>query len=260
MQRLTSWSTAATIFILLMASLSFRQGFARNTDTLFKLGVEAYEEGDFHIASQYFETLIRAGVVSADLHYNIGNCRFRQKRFAEAILHYERALKINPGHSNAKYNLNLANTYIKDDIRVKQTLFLVTWWKSGAALLSSPWWLMLHLLLFVITLMLVAFFLISGNQNRKRTGYIAAVMALSFSLLALAFSIQRHYDENIRREAIILSESTTVRSGPGVNATPLVDYHEGTKVMVRNETGEWFEIITTDGHVGWIPKEDAEII
>ncbi|MFO7723225.1 MAG: tetratricopeptide repeat protein [Bacteroidales bacterium] len=260
MQRFISYSTFAMMMVVVLLMLAISQGSARNTDTLFNLGLEAYKDGEYHLAGQHFETLIRAGINSADVHYNLGNCRFRQKRFAEAILHFERALKITPGHANAKYNLNLANSYIKDEIRGSQQLFLITWWKNGAALLSSAWWLVLHILLFIVTLILTGLFLVSKHWRTKRIGYITAIVTLSLSLLMLAFSIQRHYDEFIRRDAIIMSEQTTVRSGPGLTTTGLVDYHAGTKVRVIGEDGEWYEVITADGHIGWIAREDAEII
>jgi tetratricopeptide (TPR) repeat protein len=260
MKRFIPFSLTTMMMLAMFFLLMTMEGAAKNTDTLFSLGIEAYKDGDYHIAGHYFETLIGSGILSADLHYNLANCRFRQKRYPEAILHYERALKMKPGHANARYNLNLANSYIKDEIRAGQELFLVTWWKSGAAYLSSAWWLVLHIAMFVITLILTGFFLITRHMKRKRAGYILAIITLFFSLLMLAFSIQRHYDEHVRRDAIIMSESTTVRSGPGLTATGLVDYHAGTGVRILGEDGDWYEVKTSDGHVGWIPKEDAEII
>lgn len=43
-----------------------------------------------------------------DAEYNAGNCLFRQGQYADAIERYRRALILNPGDQDAKFNLELA--------------------------------------------------------------------------------------------------------------------------------------------------------
>jgi len=46
--------------------------------------------------------------LKSEAHYNIGNILVEQQKYSDAIEHYKNALKINPNHLNAKYNLTYA--------------------------------------------------------------------------------------------------------------------------------------------------------
>ena len=36
--------------------------------------------------------------------------------------------------------------------------------------------------------------------------------------------------------------------------------HEGLKVSVEEDFGDWYKIKLSDGKVGWLPKETLEVI
>ena len=52
----------------------------------------------------------------ATLYYNLGNSRFKQGELAQAILNYERALRLKPNYKDAQYNLAFAQSRITDNI------------------------------------------------------------------------------------------------------------------------------------------------
>lgn len=229
-------------------------------DSLFQHANEHYKTGNYNEATELYLMLLDEGVHSFNLHYNLGNSYFRQRKYAEAILYYERALKIRPGNSNARYNLHLANGFVKDHIPPGRQLFFVEWWLSFSSMLSSYWWLVLHVVLFSLAVASTAWFLLTKNPGYKVSGFRMAIVFAVFSLIFLALSIQRHYSQNIRKEAIIMSESVAVKSGPGTHTISLGDYHKGTKVQIIDIESEWYEIKTADGHIGWIQKQDVEVI
>ena len=45
-------------------------------DNLFKKGTEFYDSGNYQMAITYFDSLIHAGTVSSEIHYNKGNCYY----------------------------------------------------------------------------------------------------------------------------------------------------------------------------------------
>jgi SH3-like domain-containing protein len=60
--------------------------------------------------------------------------------------------------------------------------------------------------------------------------------------------------------AIIFTSQISVKSSPDNSGTDLFVIHEGTKVSVEDEVGEWLEIKLSDGNKGWIPANSLEII
>ena len=60
----------------------------------------------------------------------------------------------------------------------------------------------------------------------------------------------------------IFEPSVSVKSSPSNNSTELFILHEGTKVSLRQsmDQGEWYEVVLTNGDVGWVRTEAIKII
>ncbi len=74
---------------------------------IYLLGLASINTQNFSLAEKYFEKLILIKK-SADIHYTLGNIQKKLKKFNNAIISFENAIKINPNFSEA-YN-NLGNT------------------------------------------------------------------------------------------------------------------------------------------------------
>ena len=120
-------------------------------------GVKAYEEGDYSGAADEFRgalmtepesPLLRHDIalslykleeyekaleelnralesaetekMRADVHYDMGNVYFQTDSLTRAILHYQKALELNPEDADAKYNLELARAILKEFSEKKQ--------------------------------------------------------------------------------------------------------------------------------------------
>jgi SH3-like domain-containing protein len=57
-----------------------------------------------------------------------------------------------------------------------------------------------------------------------------------------------------------MSPQVNGKSSPDSSGTDLFVLHEGTKVEIEDEVGEWLEIRLSDGNKGWIPANCLEII
>ena len=56
------------------------------------------------------------GAESPELYCNIGDSYFKQGNYPKAILFYERALKLDPSYSDARYNLEFAGSFVQDNL------------------------------------------------------------------------------------------------------------------------------------------------
>ena len=61
-------------------------------------------------------------------------------------------------------------------------------------------------------------------------------------------------------EAIILSPSVYVKSSPDEKGNDLFILHEGTKVSLQDQVGNWQEIRLANGTVGWVTLNVLEAI
>ena len=105
--------TVVTLLLSLGASMNIQ---AKDLDSLWTAGVQAYTDGKFSDASAAWTSIEESGQKSAKLYYNLGNAWFKQGNYPKAILNYERALRLDPSYSDARYNLEFTSNFVQDKI------------------------------------------------------------------------------------------------------------------------------------------------
>ncbi len=247
--------------LLLPAHHAAARPAAAYPDSLWQAGVAAYSDGDWAGAAGAWGAIRALGVESPELYYNLGNACFKQDDIAHAILNYERALKLDPSYSDARYNLAFAQGFVQDKIEAVPEFFLEQWGRKACWLLPSDTWAALFLVLLAAALGCVLLFLLGGRSALRKTGFICAIAALVLSLLCLDFAFWQRTDYRKADGAVVTRPVTTVRSSPGRDAAKdLFVLHEGTKVKLLDEVGSWRNIELADGRQGWLPSEDLEVI
>ncbi len=228
---------------------------------LWQAGVQAYSESRFDEAADFWSEIVSQGQESAVLYYNLGNACFKLADYPRAVLNYERALKLDPSHADARYNLEYMSQFIQDKIEPVPEFILASLWRKACYLMSSNAWAWLFIVLMAAALALAVLFLVSSSTSRRRIGFYGALAAVVLSLLSLNFSIWQKRDYNKKDEAIIMAPVSSVKSSPsGDSSKDLFIVHEGTKVSIIDEVGTWKNISLADGRQGWILSDDLEVI
>ena len=77
----------------------------------------AYTKEDYGKAIELYEGLLKTHGESAEIYYNLGNAYYKENKIAPAILNYERALLLDPGDGDIRFNLQLARQKSVDEDR-----------------------------------------------------------------------------------------------------------------------------------------------
>lgn len=221
---------------------------------------EAYATSDYDKALEIYKSVLDKGYESADLYYNVANCFYRKGELAPSILNYERALRIDPSHEDAKHNLSLAESKTVDNIDTLGRVFLVDWWNSFSNLTSADSWAFISIVLFIITLVSLSVYIFVRKIWVRKLGFSVAVIALFFTIISFCSAYTRYNVETSKNQAIVFSQTVTIKSSPDNSGNNLFILHEGTKVNIKSRLGEWVEIITSDGNSGWLPANAIEVI
>ncbi len=221
----------------------------------------AYSEGKWNDAIKDYGMIASLGIENAQLYYNLGNANFKAGNLPEAILNYERALKIDPSYADARYNLEFASTQTQDRIEAVPEFILRTWTRKVCYLLGSDQWAVIFLVGLALLCSMVLLFFLSPTTAGKRTGFILAIVLLLFDGATLGFSLHQKNDYSVRDEAIVMSPVISAKSSPSQSGNmDLFVLHEGTKVTVLDTVGDWYNITISDGRQGWVRAGDLEVI
>ena len=249
------------ILTLLVIFLFAREAVSQETSSeKFNQGVTYFTSGSYKEALQVWTDIYNTGYRSSALNFNIRNAYFKLNNIPAAILFYERAYLLNPSDEDINYNLQIARTFIVDRFQEIPELFFVRWYNVVSLLLSANSWAKISIVSFILCLLLLSLYIYSSRYRHKVIGFWLAVFLFILTLSSFAFTVRNKslvYDSH---KAIITIPLVSGKSSPDNSGTDLFILHEGTKVSIEDEVGEWLEIKLSDGNKGWVPVNSLSII
>ncbi|WP_080904391.1 tetratricopeptide repeat protein [Parabacteroides sp. Marseille-P3160] len=246
------------ILILLFIQCLFFPVFAQEEQI--KEAESAYAKEDYSKAISIYEDLLKTYGNSAEIYYNLGNAYYKTNQIASAILNYERALLMNPGDGDVRFNIELAKQKTTDKIEPVDEFIFAKWFKSIQNLVSADTWATIGIICFLSFIGCLILFFFSKWMRLKKVGFYLGIAFILLTVFANVFGANQKKALSERRGAIIFTPTVTVKSSPDASGTDLFILHEGTKVFIKSSLGEWKEIELEDGNIGWIPKKDVVII
>ena len=221
---------------------------------------KAYTAGFYENAIKLYEQILAAEVAAPDIYYNLGNAYFKNEQIPQAILNFERALKLDPGNEDYQYNLKVANAKIVDKIDILPVLFYIRWWNSAKMLFSPDGWARLSVISFTLIFIIAALFLLSTRVNIRKMLFGIGILILLMNVGSGLIAWQSYQDALKQRSAIIFTPTLPVKSSPDDSSIDLFVIHEGLRVQILDKIGDWNEIKIANGSKGWVKSESLQAI
>jgi len=234
--------------------------YGQDIDSLWQKGNEAFASEQWQSALDCYSTIENHNLQSDNLYYNIGNTYFKMGDNAHAILYFEKAIKLNPSNSDAKNNLSIANQFTLDKIEVVPEFFVTTWMYNLRNTLNPNGWAKLSLVLLFVSAVLLLLFKFAQSLNIRKTSFILSLVILVLSICSFIFSIMQKAQVNRTDSAIVTSPVSSVKSSPADGGNSIFVLHEGTKVRLLDNVGDWDKIEIADGRQGWVKTTTLENI
>ena len=253
--------TAVVAFLVMLLPFVAQAQDDAYVDSLWNAANAAYTEGRWDDAAADYMMISDMGLESASLYCNAGDACFKAGNVPMAIVYYERALKIDPSYSDARYNLQLMNQMIQDRIDPVPEFVLKVWVKDICYIMDSDSWTICFFVFLALALAMLLLFLLSPSVAGRRTGFFTGAAALLLAVLSVSFALMQKSDYMNVDDAVVMRPVTSVKSSPSdESSTDLFILHEGTKVRIIDEVGSWNNIELADGRQGWVRTGDLETI
>tara|TARA_R110002012_G_scaffold42572_6_gene115875 strand:+ start:46812 stop:47567 length:756 start_codon:yes stop_codon:yes gene_type:complete len=248
--------TMKKLLYILVLIVSF-SAFSQN-ETLFEQGKELYKNGKYQQAINSWMKIVENGEHSAELYFNLGNAQYKLNHIGPSIYYYEKALQLSPNDQDIKNNLAFAENARIDSIEpLPQTVFS-KWYTSISSIFTFEGWAVLAVALSLSFVALFLFYYFAFSERKKRLLFVSSMCAglLLIASLTLAFFTYGDYSKN--QPAIIFASEIDVKTEPSMGSNVAFTLHEGTKVQILAQDGNWFRITLADGKDGWIPATDLK--
>jgi len=170
-----------------------------------------------------------------------------------AILYYERALLLAPGADDIRANLDLARSRVVDRVNELPAFSLGGEWDRLMAGSDNDQWARRSLWAMLVLCLALAGWRLTHAGPVRNLLLGGSGIALLLFLASFALAYRRSAELAGSAQAIVMSPRVDVRSEPRSNATALFVLHEGLKVTVLQQEGDWTEVRLPNGSVGWMP-------
>lgn len=213
----------------------------------FETANKLFEQGKFAEAATAYERMLTNGPVSAAVHFNLGNARFKSGQPGRAILHFHQALRLSPRDPDVRANLQFARKSlgVAEEAglgeRALHSLTLDEWaWLAGAG--CGAWFLLL------------ALGELLPGKRAALAGPTKALGAAALGLVALLVAAQ--WERRATQLAVVVVTEAPVRPGPMTESKAVHSLRDGSEVQVIETKDDWWLVRDVSQRAGWV-KRDA---
>ena len=230
----------------------------------------AYTADNYAQAAELYLKVINEEGTSSKILYNLGNSYFKLGEMGNAILAYERALRLDPSDKDIKNNLEFVNARITDRPGERGT-FVENALDAFSASMMSNTWAWIAFACFVLTLAGILAYLFVNSIAVRKLGFFGGIVTFIVMCCAIFFAFRSEAICMADNVAIITSPSTILSTAPRApqdrNQEAML-LHEGTKVTILDSVSStvdsvrsvWYDVQIDNAHRAWINGRDIEKI
>lgn len=241
------------LLILLVSFSSFGQN-----ENLFNQGKELYKNGKYQQAITAWMQILDKGEHSAELYFNLGNAQYKLNHIGPSVYYYEKALQLSPNDSDIKNNLAFAENARIDSIEPLPKTVFSKWYNSISGIFTFNGWAILAVAFSIFFVALFLFYYFAFSERRKRLLFVSSMFVGIFLIASLTMAFFTYGDFTKNQPAIIFGSEIEVKTEPSMGSNVAFTLHEGTKVQISAQDGNWYRINLEDGKDGWIPSTDLK--
>jgi tetratricopeptide (TPR) repeat protein len=244
-------------FLYITCLLFSFYGISQN-NALFDQGKQQYRAEKYQEAITTWTKIIDAGEQSAAVYFNLANAYYKQNNIGPSIYYYEKALQLSPNDSEILNNIAFAKNAKIDAIDPLPKTFFAKWDENLSKWLTYEGWAILSICMAFLFVLLFLGYYFLGHSTKKRILFVGSILSLLILFTSVTMAFRTHDKAVNDRPAIIFAEETEVKSDPKMNSDTSFLLHEGTKVQILAEEGDWNRISIEDGKDGWMPAADLK--
>lgn len=239
------------ILILLLTSV-----FSFANKDLQAKAEKLYSEKKYKEVIETYEAILKEGLVSYKLYYNLGNAYYKNNELGKAIYNYELANKLQSNNKDVKANLKIANEKTIDKIESKENFFIGVLKTGLVNSLTISGWAWLSIFSLISSLVLAFLFFTTNLLFLKRIGFFLSTLSFIVFIGSILLGFTALNDKQVIKFAIIMERESRIHEEPNTTSKSKFALHEGTKVNVLETNTDWTNIKLENGNEGWIKTSD----
>lgn len=206
----------------------------------------------FTVLANDTTTITRDPAYAASIYYNLGNCYYRTKDYAQAVCAYQQSLRLQPSDKDAAFNLQLAQSKLPDQFNEPDQMLFGIWARSIMLSLSASAWGYGAILLLIMTFACIYLFQKGSVIAVSKCAFSGGILFAIMCIVCLTFA---YFESNnaFPQQQSVTMQATTAYDSPSATAKNLRDLHEGVILNIKLQQADgWQQVELPDGTEAWI--------
>jgi tetratricopeptide (TPR) repeat protein len=241
---------ASRLWLILLLLCACSVARAEDLSTAFDQANKLYEEGKFTESAAAYEKILRQGMASPALYFNLGNASFKSGQVGRAVLNYRLAERLAPRDPDIRANLKFARNSVGAGASPTPG-----WWGRWTSRLSLDEWALLTSGAGWLWLVLLALRRWRPGLKHSLSGYIATAGVAS-ALLAGCLALES-YNRFAVKSVIVAVGEAAVRYGPWNESQNNFTARDGAELTLLDSKEEWLQVSDRANRIGWLRREQV---
>ena len=220
-------------------------------------------EGDFAFAAQLLDSVERKEGLTPAGYLALGNARFESGQVGEAILAYERGLRLRPDQQTLMNNLRFVQEEAGLTAPTLPGFFLLRWWRVAGAAIGSTTAYILAMICWWLAVAGGLYWYLRRRTMAEKRRFVLLPLAIFLIVLAVLFYTlgQSRYTYLHRTdEAVLLTPTASLRVSPTEAASIEAELTAGNKLTITDRVGKYVKVILADGQQGYLLLGELAVI
>ena len=238
---------------VLFTQILFAQSKA-DAKKLFEQGNDLYQKEQFEQAAAKYEAVLKEGMVSDEVYFNLGNSYYKMNKVALSVYNFEKAKQLNPTCSSIENNLTFSQKLAVDEFDIVPRVGMDKLIYDTTSIFHYNTWSWIGVGMAFLFFLAFAGYYYSNYNITKRlffSGMLVILVLMTLALLSAGFQ-KKYRDAN--KSAIVFETVVSVHSEPKETSPEITPIHEGAKVLIIEDVNGWNKVILPNGVQGWLPK------
>ncbi len=200
---------------------------------------------------------------TADGYLAQGNAYFAEGATGEAILAFERGLRLRPNHATLRNNLR----YVREEAGITAPplpeFFLVRWWRTVGAAIGSTTAYVLALVCWWLAVAAGLYWYLRRRQMTEKRRFVllpASILLLALAALCYLLGQSRYAFLHRTDEAILIAPTAALRVSPTEAASVEAELASGQRLLITDRVGDYVKVTLEDGRQGYLLVGELAVI
>jgi tetratricopeptide (TPR) repeat protein len=217
------------------------------------------KNGEYDKAIESYESLVKDEMIGHELFFNLATAYSKKGDVPNAIINFEKALRIKPLDAVTKQQLIQLNLKLQDKPVIYQDTGLLAFLNKVQFSLGIDTWAFLSIFMMLLVPAVIFISYKFKTLKSRKLIFMSSILWFLLSVFCLLMARNNYHYKYLHTEGVVIQESIVAYDASNTSSKIKFNVHQGTKLEISDSTQTMYKV-DYSGNEGWILREGVQKI